>query len=274
MPKINLSGSGTTKGGEHMRKLQMLVLIAIVTLVVHFQARSAQAQGDQDTRTKLIDVQLGPGSANVWDPVWITKVEIGNQFLLNSHDPYNSPLPGEIIRGQNYFIAGNDWLKNTTLHLINRTELPIAWLSIKLMFPQTGNGHTRPMWIYNIQMGRMPDVAAISGRTGKPFPPGPPESKYLGLQPGGRLTIHVSDYMDQINNYLKTAMPVSALSEVDIQMDVCIFENGLRYSGAFAQPDPQHPGQWIYMPTHSFFPGNLHKYLPNVVTRVGERPQQ
>jgi hypothetical protein len=273
MLKINLSGSGTTKGGEHMRKLQMLVLIAIATLVVHFQARFAQAQGDQDTKTKLIDVQLG--IMTMWDPVWITKVEIGKQFLLNSHDPNNSPLPGEIVRGQNSFIAGDDWLKNMNIYLINRTEMPIAWLSIKLMFPQTENGHTQPIRIYNIQMGRMPDVAAISGRTGKPFPPDLSGPKSLGLQPGGRLTIHVSDYMDKINNYLKTAMPVSALSEVDIQMDVCIFENGLRYSGgAFAQPDPQHPGQWIYMPTHQFFPGNIHKYLPNVVTRVGERSQQ
>lgn len=257
-----------------MDKLRMLVLIAFATLVVQFQAGPAQAQAGQDTATKLIDVQLGPGNANMWYPVWITKVEIGNQFLLNSHDPYNSPVSGEIVPDKS-FIAGNDWLKNTTIYLINRTEIPIAWLSIALQFPQTGNGQTQPVWIYNVEIGRMPDADAISGRTGKTISPGPPGSKSLGLQPGGRLTIHVSDYMDKINDYLKTAMPISALSQVHIWVDVCMFEDGLRFSGgAFSRPDPQHPGQWIYLPTQKYFPGNLHKHLPNVVTRVGERPQQ
>jgi hypothetical protein len=66
-----------------MHKLQMLVLITIAALVVQFQADPVQAQADQDTRTKLIDVQIGPDSSNLRYPVWITKVEIGNQFLLN-----------------------------------------------------------------------------------------------------------------------------------------------------------------------------------------------
>ena len=254
-----------------MHKLQMLVLIVVVTLIVRFQAGSANAQTVPDTTTKLINVQLG--IQTVWDAVWITKAEIGNQFLLNEYDPYNSPLPGEIVPGQD-FVKGNNWLKDMNIYLINRTELPIAWLSINLIFPQTANG--KETWIYSIQMGRIPDVAAISARTGKPFPPGLPGSKSLGLQPGGRLTIHVSDYMDKIDKYLKNTLPVSALSEVNIQLDVCFFENGLRYSGGsgFAQPDPQHSGQWVYLPTRQFFPGNIHKYLPNVVTQRGERPQQ
>ncbi len=257
-----------------MHKLRTLVLI-VVTLSVQFQAQSAQAQVDRDTRTKLIDVQIGPGSENLWYPVWITKVEIGNQFLLNIQDTYNSPLPGEIVRGQS-FIAGNDWLKNMNIYVINRAELPVAWLSIALKFPQTGNGsRSQPVWIYNIQMGRMPDVDAVSGRTGKPFPPDLLGSKFLGLQPGGGLTIHVADYMDKIEAYLKTAMPASAVSQVDVWVDVCLFETGLRFSGgAFSRPDPEHPGQWIYFPTRQFFPGNVHKYMPNVITQPGERPQQ
>jgi hypothetical protein len=257
-----------------MHKLQMLVLITIAALVVQFQADPVQAQADQDTRTKLIDVQIGPDSSNLRYPVWITKVEIGNQFLLNIQDTYNSPLPGEIVRGQS-FIAGNDWLKNMNIYVINRADLPVAWLSIALRFPQTGNGQTQGRRGYNIQIGRMPDVAAFSGRTGKPFPPGLLGSKSLGLQPGGRLTIHVSDYMDGINSQLATAMAVSALSEVEVWVDVCLFETGLRFSGgAFSRPDPDNPGQWIYFPTRQFFPGDIHKYMPNVVTQRGERPQQ
>lgn len=255
-----------------MHRLQMLVLIA--ALGVQFQSEPAQAQANQGPSTKLIDVQIGPGSSNLLYPVWITKVEIGNQFLLNIQDTYNSPLPGEIVRGQS-FIAGNDWLKNMNIYVINRADLPVAWLSIALKFPQTGNGQTQPVWIYDIQIGRMPDVDAVSGRTGKPFPPELLGSKPLGLQPGGRLTIHVADYMDKIEAYLKSAMPASVVSKVDVWVDVCLFETGLRFSGgAFSRPDLEHPGQWIYFPTRQFFPGNIHKYMPNVVTQPGERPQQ
>jgi len=252
-----------------MHSLQMLVLIA--TLGAQVQAGLAHPQAGHDTATKQIEIQLGPES--MWQPVWITKVEVGSQFLLDHYDPYNPPLPSQVVPGQD-FIAGGDWLKDMTLYVINRTNKPIVWLSVGLMFPQTGNGRTQPVWIYHIQMGRMPIVDAVDG-SGKPFPPGHSGSKPLGLQPGGRLSIHVSDYMDKIDEYLKTAMPVSAIREVHIQVDGCFFEDGLRYmGGAFALPDPQRPGQWKYLGARQYFPGDIHQYLPNVVTRRGERPQQ
>ena len=254
-----------------MHKLQMLVLIAIATLGAQFQAGPAQAQAGQDTATKLIDVQLA--TQNLWESVWITKVEIGNQFLLNEYDLYNPPLPGEVVPGKD-FIAGNDWLKHTTLYVINRTNQPIAWLSIALKFPQTGNGQTQPVWVYNIQMGRIPDLDAVNVR-GEPFPPGPPGSKALGLQPGGRLAIHVSDYIDKIEDYVKTAMPISAINEANIYVETCALEDGLRFTGGgYSRPDPQRPGKWIYLSVRQYFPGNKVQYLPNVVTQRGERPPQ
>lgn len=255
-----------------MRRAQMFVPIAMAALSVGLQAQSAQPRSGQGTGMKQIDVQLGPGNGNLLEPVWITKVAIGDQFLLNSYDPYNLPLPGEVTPGQD-FTAADDWLKETTLFVINRTNQPIARLSIGLMFPQTGDGRAQPVWIYHINMGRIPDADAFD-RYGKPFPPEFRGTKSLGLQPGGRLAIHIADFIDQIAAYLKTAMPLSAINEVRIQVDGCEFEDGLRFgAGAFSRPDPQRQGQWIYLPRQQYFPGNAHQYLPNVVTRRGDRPQ-
>jgi hypothetical protein len=256
-----------------MLRASMLALIAIFGLCLRLQLQTAQAQSGQDEGTKQIDVQLSPGNYSMWEPVWITRVAIGSQFLLNAYDPYNLPLPGEITPGRD-FTAGDNWLRETTLEVINRTNQPIAWLSIKLMFPQTGDGRTQPVWVYPIGMGRIPDADAFD-RNGKPFPPEFLGTKSLGLQPGARLTIHLSDYADKIAEYLKTAMPLTLIDEVRIYVDGCEFEDGLRFTGgAFSRPDPQRPGQWIYMHNRQYFPGNSHQYLPNVVTRRGDRPQQ
>ena len=251
-----------------MHKLQMLVLIAIAALGAQFQARPAQAQAGQDTATKLIDVKLG--STNMWEPVWITKLVIGDQFLLNPPNPYVTPLPGQVSPNQD-FIAGDNWLKDTALYVINRTDQPIAWLSISFQFPQTGNG---PLWVYHLQLGRLPDAVAIN-ESGQPFSPGPPGSTFLHLQSGARLAIHVSDYTDKIQDYLKTAMPLSAINEVHIWVDSCVFDDGLRFDADnYSRPDPQRPGKWVYLPNRQFFPGNIHTYLPNVYTRAGVPPQQ
>lgn len=254
-----------------MHKQQMLVLIAIAALGALFQARPAQAQAGQDTATKLIDVKIGP--ENIWQPVWITKVVIGDQFLLNPPNPFVTLLPGQVSPNQD-FIAGDNWLKDTTLYVINRTDQPIAWLSISFEFPQTGNGQTQPVWVYHLRLGRLPDAVAITG-SGQPVPPGPPGSTFLDLQSGARLTIHVSDYTDKIQDYLKTAMPLSAINEVYVRVDSCVFEDGLRFDGDnYSRPDPQRPGKWVYLPNRQFFPGNIHTYLPNVQTRAGVPPQQ
>lgn len=168
-----------------------------------------------------------------------------------------------------YFLRSpaRDWFKETTIYVMNRADRALAWLDIALQFPQTGNGRTEPTFIYDVRLGRMPDPDSFDAR-GNRMPVSFAGLKPLNLQPGGTLAIHLSDFHDQIDTYVKKAMPLAAVNRCNISVAVSEFDNGLRYAGgAYSAPDPQQPGHWKYYPTHQYFPGDAHRYLPNLVTR-------
>ena len=99
-------------------------------------------------------------------------------------------------------------------------------------------------------------------------------AKPLDLEPGGTLAIRVADYIDKIEAYLKPAGPLSAITRCNFFIASSEFDDGLRYAaGAYSVPDSHRPGQWVYYRDRSYFPGDAHRYLPNVVRRVGEPPQ-
>lgn len=236
-----------------------IFLIAISAVSLQLWLPRAQAQSDQASEGQL--VQVSPET--LWDPIWITKVQVGNQFLLAPYDAHLTPLSGQVMPGRR-FSAGSDWLKSTTIYVVNRTSKPLAWLEIGLQFPQTGNGRTQPTWIYRIKLGRVPDADAYDN-TGKAIPSAFMGTKPLNLQPGGTLAIQLSDYIDQIQTYLAGAIPLPSISECNIYVASSEFADGLRYAGgAYSVPDPHNPGQWSYYPARRYFPGDAHLYLPNV----------
>lgn len=179
----------------------------------------------------------GPGALvttapeGMLDPIWITRVEVGSQFLLDSTGFVHSPAPGEVLPGQR-FQAGGNWLKNTTIYVINRTDKPVAWLEVSLQFPQTGNGRTQPTWIYQLRAGQEPaaDVKVTEARNGRPMPPEVIGAESLDLQPGHTLAIHLADFMDKISAYLRTAMPVNQITECYIYTASCELSDGTRWT--------------------------------------------
>ena len=236
-----------------------IFLITITAVSLQLWLPRAKSQSSRASEGQL--VQVSPET--VWDPIWITKVQIGNQFLLAPYDAHLTPLGGQVMPGRR-FSAGSDWLKSTTIYVMNRTSKPLARLEIGIQFPQTGNGRTQSTRIYYLKLGRIPDADAFD-KNGKAIPAGLIGTKPLDLQPGGTLTIQLSDYVDQIQNYLAGAMPLSPISECNIYVASSEFADGLRYAGgAYSIPDPHNPGQWSYYPARRYFPGNAHLYLPNV----------
>jgi hypothetical protein len=256
------------KGRPVILLLSAGCLILIPPLWGLHRARAAGTQGGPVPGGKLVEV----APETMWDAVWVTKVTVGDKFLLAPYGKILSPLPNEIIPGHR-FLAGDDWLKNMTIYVENRTDKNIAWLEVSLRFPETGNGRTQPVWDYRIQLGRMPAADAFDGRTGKPLHVDP-KAQPLNLKPGQVLVVRVADYMNRIRAYLETAMPLWTVTRCYIYIADCLFADGMGWGGgAYSVPDPAHPGKWRHL-GQRYFPGNPHRYLPNVVTgRPGQAPQ-
>jgi len=151
-------------------------------------------------------------------------------------------------------------LRNTTIFLFNRTNKVIVAGSLIALFPQTGDGKTKPYRGCGMYFGRRPDVDSIDGRTGKPIAQDPSRTP-LSWQPGQYLEVHVGDYIDGIQVRLKPAMALKDVNWLRIHIGAFFFEDGMRWMGTFAVPDPDRPGKFKNMPD-DYYPGNRYINWP------------
>lgn len=199
--------------------------------------------------TRVVDMQE---IQNVWDAVRITKVAVGDQQIQTGI----SGARGEVKQGTS-FQADEDWLKNMTISLTNRTDKPIVCAQLRLWFPDTGNGTTaQPMANYAITVGRRPK-SSLYHADGSKIPPDPAK-KVLLLAPGETLVIHVGDYIDSIRPTIENLgnTPFSHVTRLNIEPTDFYFSDGMRWVGhAYYLPDPHHPGKYTKL-GDTFFPGN------------------
>ena len=182
------------------------------------------------------------------DAVAIVKVTLGNTEvecgLVISPTELQPVMP---------FQAGDDWLQNLTIYLLNRTDKTIVFGQTVLAFPETGDRSSeKPMRVHAITLGRIPANAAFSGRSGQPLRQNP-SLQPISFAPGEVLPIHVGDHIDQIS--ASDNMPFGALSKLIIRRTSFVFDDGMRWDGgAYSVPDPEHRGQWKRL-DGGYFPG-------------------
>jgi len=170
--------------------------------------------------------------------------------------------PPVVIQPVTPFQAGNDWLEQMTVSLINRTGRTIVSGGIQLNFLDVGDCRSLPCVASFLRFGRMPDIDAFDGRTGKPNRPaheGPP----LDWKPEQTIVVHVSEYMPEIEDDLANHWPVTAITKVNIYRGVFYFEDGMIWDlGRYSVPDPEHPGKFKKLP-EDYFPGQRgHNWPP------------
>jgi len=181
------------------------------------------------------------------DPVLIYSVSVGNlqigSGLVDGVAGYQPIVP---------FEAGADWLQNTTVSILNRTNKTIVYGSIALMFPETGDGTMqKPIATYNLTFGRIPDSAAFtaSGQVLVQRTTAPPAA----FGPGQTMTLRLADQITSIEGTV-ISIPFSAVTKCHIRRAVFFFDDGMKWDGKFSVPDSTHPGQWIQQ-TRGYFPG-------------------
>jgi hypothetical protein len=209
---------------------------------------SLAAQTQSTGGEKLVEVQ---GIQSRADAVMITKVTVGD-----SEVQCGLVVVPNKVQPVTPFQAGSDWLQEMSISLFNRTNRKIVFADVTLEFPETGDGISWPVRVYPIQLGRLPQVAAFSGRTGQPLPQDPAR-KPIAFLPGPTLVIHVGDYIDGIRESLADLMPFADVSKCLIRIGPFFFEDGMRWdSGGFAVPDPERRGRFKRL-DDDYFPGNM-----------------
>jgi len=164
--------------------------------------------------------------------------------------------PPVVIQPVTPFQAGPNWLSQMTISLVNRTNKTIVFGGISLRFLDTGDcSPAQPCVGTQLHFGQRPTIDAYDGRTGKPLRPEHPERPALDWNSEQTITIHVSDYMREIEESLTNFMTAAAVTRVNFSRGSFYFSDGMRWSlGRYAVPDPQHPGKFKELPA-DYFPG-------------------
>jgi hypothetical protein len=229
--------------------LSVLACLAQAGWLGWHTASVAAANFGQSLGTKVVDMQE---IQRVWDAVRITGVTVGTQQIETGV----SGARGEIKPGVQ-FQADEDWLKNMSISLTNRTDKPIVCAQLRLWFPDTGDGTTiRPMTNYKVTVGQRPE-SSLYYANGSKIPPDPTK-KALLLAPGAMLVIPLAPEIAAIQSTVENLgnTPFSQITRVNIEPLNFYFADGMWWwLGNYYAPDTEHPGKYTKL-ADTFFPGN------------------
>lgn len=189
----------------------------------------------------------------VWDAVRITAVAVGTQRI----QPGLSGARGEIKPGTP-FQSDDDWLKNITVSITNRTNKPIVCAQLRLWFPDTGDGTAaRPVAHYDITVGQRPE-SSLYYRDGSKVTPDS-KKKAILLAPGEALVIPLAPEFQAIQSTIEGVgnTPLSHVTRVDIEPTNFYFSDGMRWDAVntgYYIPDANHPGKYTKLDA-TYFPG-------------------
>lgn len=220
-------------------------------VVLAFLALTLPAAGWTATLgTKTVDLDF---LITKFDAVAITKVTVGGQQIqAGLGDAF-----GKQRKAGRPFEADEDWLRNMSIFLTNRTDKVIVCAEIELLFLDTGDGTTpdRAVTTYTITVGQRPEWSMYFRNGTKRTPD--PAWKPLSLAPGKTLEIRVADYIDAIQSLVEERMLFSQLTRVFISRQDVYFEDGMRWDAVargYYVPEPSHPGHYTKL-ADDFFPG-------------------
>jgi hypothetical protein len=160
-------------------------------------------------------------------------------------------LNGVAITPGKPFVADDDWLKNMTIVITNRSPKTIVdgWLLLAL--PETGDGtRTNPEIAQQIQFGQLPESARHTA-SGKTLDPSFYEP--MSLSPHQQLTIPLAPFVATLRRNVETKGSFSAVSTILVQLSVFYFNDDTKWdNGTYEKPDPDHVGRYLRIPYWEF----------------------
>jgi hypothetical protein len=259
----------------HRRLLAMTAMALIFSGCLAWRVLPVVAANGKSLGTKFVDVDA---VVTRFDAVVITKVTVAGQEI----QPGRGSGAREDAPGTP-FQADEDWLKNMSIFIKNRTDQVIVCAEVDLVFPETGDGTSQPVTSDTLSVGQRPEwsryvfdgtreeLRLLNPRepldaTRMRLTPLDPTKKPLSLAPGKTLEIRVADYIEQIQSTVEdpgtygNAKPFSQITRVNVERRTFYFENGMRWDiGTYAVPLENHPGYYTNL-TSGYFPGDATQY--------------
>jgi len=188
----------------------------------------------------------------------VVKVTVGNQVVTPGfYDPHDR-RPSSAVP----FQAGDDWLKEMTFTIKNRSSKTFVQIFQDVCFPDTKM--TRGYLLcQSMDLGRIPENAAYTVE-GNKFDQG--SKQPLDFRPGQEMKISVAPYAKEIRRKIEERQPFSTISRCFINVNAGFFEDGMQWQlTSYSVPDPNRHGFFVRLHPSEF---------PVKDTRIAYQPNE
>ena len=160
------------------------------------------------------------------------RVEKHKTYLKLPIDVSEAKIRDRPITLGEQFDGDADWLKGLKIKITNKSEMPITWIGLNLVFPETRL--TGPAMLDQLFIGQCPDMKTKN----------PP----LDLKPGEEIEVSLESHFDSIKRLIESRGRLEDVNDVDISVDEVMFADGTLYSGDviwMPNPDTSSPHKWV-----------------------------
>lgn len=162
--------------------------------------------------------------------------------IIREHAPDNEPVVisdirvrGNAVRLGERFEGDDTWLREITFRVKNRSNKPITYLRLDIVFPETRA--TGPVLLQQLFLGRRSDNNSTLS------------NEPLRLLPNEWLEVSLASQFERLRRLiqLRYSSPGN-IHEVAISLGEAMFEDGTLYSGGAIfrrNPDSNSPRRWV-----------------------------
>lgn len=198
------------------RRITVLLVAANIALpILYVTGMSSRVFGNFDPQNrKRVENR---SSSDV--PVELIEIKVKEKAVLLKQD-----FEGEVY-----------WLKDLKFKIKNRSEKPVTWIGINLIFPETRA--TGLVMLHQLFIGQRSDMPST-------LTSNPP----LDLKPGEEKEISLEPEFDQIRRLIKLRGRVEDINDVELTIDEVMFADDTLYSGSNMwrrNPDTSSARKWL-----------------------------
>ncbi len=169
------------------------------------------------------------------------------------------------------FEAGDDWLKNLSIYVADRTSEKIVRMLMAVNFPEVKQTSGKVSVLgagVMIRFGGLPASVAYD-TNGNPLHHGDEQS--LELRSGYETPLSFARDEATLRNAVEKWQPFSTVSLCYVTFANVTFADGMSWGEAgYSRPDPDHPGRYILM-DKNYFPAPAKLSVPLHRGRAGSR---
>lgn len=140
-----------------------------------------------------------------------------------------------IALGRRFDSTDVDWIKNLTFKIKNRSNKPITFIHLDVIFPETRA--TGPVLVHQLFLGQREDMTSTLVNN-LPFELMPGKQEHVSLEPAYARIKRLIEHKSKVEN----------IHDVEIEVYEVMFADGTLWSGGIVwkrNPDISSPHKWV-----------------------------